>query len=91
VDTLAETYIPLTSKTPGSAAERAEKAKIALYQELTKDYAFTPIAVETFGSWGQQGHSLIKEIGLILQEINNQLFICSKDFLSQCSAAMLQV
>ena len=34
-----------------------------MYQELAKDYNFTPIAVETFGSWGQQGHNLVKEIG----------------------------
>ena len=33
-----------------------------LYQELTKDYIFTFIAIETLGSWGQQGHELVKEI-----------------------------
>ena len=69
VDTLADTYISLTSETSGSAAERAEKAKNALYQELTNDYQFTPIAVETFGSWGHQGHSLVKEIGQKLCDI----------------------
>ena len=36
---------------------------MALYEELTNDYIFTPIAVETFGSWGSLGHNLIKEIG----------------------------
>ena len=62
VSTLAETYINQTSETPGTAAEKAEKAKIALYQELVKDYIFTPIAVETFGSWGSESHKLVKEI-----------------------------
>ena len=33
-----------------------------MYGEIN-DYFFTPIAVETFGSWGRQGHSLVKEIG----------------------------
>ena len=54
VDTMAESYIALTSITPRTAAEKAEKAKIVLYSELTKDYIFTPIAVETFGGWGQR-------------------------------------
>ena len=63
VDTLANSYIPLTSEMAGKAAEKAEKSKIALYEELTNDYIFTPVAVETFGSWGRLGHDLIKEIG----------------------------
>ena len=58
-----DSYISSTSITPGTAAEKAEKAKISLYQELAKDYNSTPIALETFGSWGQQGHNLVKEIG----------------------------
>ena len=66
---MADSYTSLTSETPGSAAERAEKAKIALYKELTNDYLFTPIGVETFSSWGRQGHSLVKEIGQKLCEI----------------------
>merc|ERR1712228_622294 len=69
VDTLAGTYISSTSEIPGSAAERAEKSKMALYQELTNDYIFTPIAIETYGSWGKQGHSLVKEIGQKLHGI----------------------
>ena len=32
-------------------------------------YKFTPIAVETFGSWGRQGHTLVKEIGQKLCDI----------------------
>ena len=34
-----------------------------MYGELINDFLFTPIEVETFGSWGRQGHSLVKEIG----------------------------
>jgi len=63
VDTLAKSYVQANSKSPGKAAERAEKAKMVLYEDLCKDFIFTPIAVETFGSWGQDGLSLIKEIG----------------------------
>ena len=44
VSALAEIYITQTLEIPGSAAQ---KAKIALYPELAKDYIFTPIAIET--------------------------------------------
>ena len=72
VDTLADSYIQLTSKSAGSAAEKAEKLKIDLYEELTNDYIFCPVAVETFGSWGQKGHSLITEIGKKLFDITGE-------------------
>ena len=65
---MADSYISVTSQTPGSAAEKAEKAKMNLYQELTKDYEFSPIAVETFGSWGSESHKLVKEIGKKVME-----------------------
>ena len=72
VDTLADSYIPLTSRQAGLAAERAEKAKIKLYQELSRDYLFTPIAIETLGSWGQLSHGLIKEIGQKIRDITGE-------------------
>jgi len=69
VETFANTYLKLTSESPGSAADKAEKAKNALYEELTSDYIFTPIAVETMGSWVKESHSFIKEIGSKLGDI----------------------
>ena len=72
VDTLADSYVPATSKNPGKAAERAEKVKFGLYEELSKDFIFTPIAIETLGSWGQEGHSLIKEIGRKIRDITGE-------------------
>ena len=41
---MADSYIVSTSETPRTAAEKAEKDKIALYEELTDDYIFTPNA-----------------------------------------------
>ena len=93
VDTLADTYISVTSQTPGSAAEKAEKAKMNLYQELTKDYVFSPIAVETFGSWGHHGHTLVKEIGKKLCEITGDkrsTFYLFSEFLWLSNGVMLQ-
>ena len=43
-----------------------------LYQELTKNYIFTPIAIETLGSWGQQGHELVKEIGRKIGDVTGE-------------------
>merc|ERR1711963_212811 len=54
VDTLADSYVPATSKSPGKAAERAEKVKFGLYEELSKVFISTPIAIENLGSWGQE-------------------------------------
>ena len=39
---------------------------------LLDDYCFVPIGLETFGSWGQKGHKLIKEIGKKLKEITGE-------------------
>ena len=33
------------------------------YTELAEDYCFSPIGIETLGSWGSDGHKLVKEIG----------------------------
>ena len=72
VDTLADTYVSTNSKTSRKAAERAEKSKMILYEKLTKDYIFTPIAIETLGSWGKQGHELVKEIGRKICEVTGE-------------------
>ena len=37
--------------------------KIRKYDKLTNNYHFIPIAIETFGAWGQEGLKFIKEIG----------------------------
>ena len=54
------------------AAETAEKAKMILYQELTKYCIFTLVAMETLRSWGQQGHELVKEIGRKICEVTGE-------------------
>ena len=45
---------------------------VLVYEELSKDFIFTPIAIETLGSWGQEGHSLIKEIGRKIRDITGE-------------------
>ena len=38
VDTLADSYIHLTTQGPGKAAEKAEKGKLAKYEDLTHNF-----------------------------------------------------
>ena len=61
-----------TSIRPGSAAEKAESAKLAKYEEITKDYYMVPIAVETFGAWGPEGAKLIKAIGEKIKNLTGE-------------------
>ena len=72
IDTIAKSYINETRVSPGSAAEKAEKAKLAKYEELRKDYYMVPIAVETFGAFGPEGASLIKTIGKRIQDLTGE-------------------
>ena len=40
-----------------------EAKKFTTYSDLLDDYCFVPIGIESFGTWGHEGHKLIKEIG----------------------------
>ena len=42
--------------------------KSSKYTELAQTYCFIPIGIETFGSWGSEGHKLVKEIGKKVME-----------------------
>jgi hypothetical protein len=63
VDTFAASHISKSKQAAGSAALTAEAAKITKYSKLAKQYLFTPVAIETLGSWGPLGLSFIKEVG----------------------------
>ena len=63
-----QSYVEQCSKNSGAAAEGRETIKISKYTELSETYCFTPIGIETFGSWGSEGHKLVKEIGKKVME-----------------------
>ena len=67
-DTLCQSYVDQCSNIAGAAAEFREKTKTKHYKELANDYWFIPVAAETFGSWGSDGHKLVKEIGKKVME-----------------------
>ena len=71
-DTLCASYVNKCSKYPGAAAEILESKKFTTYSELLEDYCFAPVGIETFGTWGQEGHKLIKEIGKRLKEVTGE-------------------
>ena len=61
-DTLCTSYVSQCSKNPGAAADARETIKNSHYEELSNNYCFVPVGIETFGSWGFEGHKLVKEI-----------------------------
>ena len=62
-DTVCQTYVEQCSKKAGAAAEAREAGKTSKYTTLSESYWFTPIGLETFGSWGSEGLKIVKEIG----------------------------
>ena len=62
-DTVCQSHIAGTFREAGKAAEEAKTAKLNTYNELTRDFDVIPVAMETFGSWGQLGIKFIRQIG----------------------------
>ena len=63
VDTLAPSYVALSSISAGKAAERAAELKTAKYISLTSTHSFIPVAFETVGPPSSSAVSFIKSIG----------------------------
>ena len=72
VDTFSSTHLKETSKVAGAAAVKAEKLKLAKYNEIRKEYHMIPIAVETLGSWGPESLSFLKSIGKMIQDTTGE-------------------
>merc|ERR1712179_466265 len=62
----------MCSLNAGAAADTRESQKISKYKNLTNDYCFILIGIETFGSWGSEGHRLIKAIGKKISEVTGE-------------------
>ena len=70
--TLAPSNVMATAVEAGKAAVKAEQDKLAHYQELSRNYIVTPVAMETMGSWGPAGLAFVKEIGQRIQECTGE-------------------
>ena len=56
----------------GSAAAGREDKKVEKYSNLSDNYHFVPVGVETYGIYGPQGIKLVKQIGKKIQEATGE-------------------
>ena len=71
-NTVCQSYVFKCSKNPGAGAEIREKEKISHYKDLSNNYCFVPVGVESFGSWGTEGRKLVKAIGRKVMEVTGE-------------------
>ena len=65
-DTYAGSHISKTRKLAGAAAAEAEHEKFRTYDDLSRDYTFVPIAVETSGVFGDLAFNFVKQLGRLI-------------------------
>ena len=80
VDTLASSYLDITSVSSGAAACKAALSKRSKYKELIdQNFIFVPFSVETFGPWCPEGIGFIDNLGdkisLILFEPKSKYYL----------------
>ena len=63
-NTMASSYIGLSSQRAGSVAEAASTRKEAKYEDISQSYVFVPLAFESIGLIYSQGASFLQELGL---------------------------
>ena len=61
-DTLAQSHVHQNSVVAGSAANAAEARKLAHYSDLSHDYVFAPVAIETLGSCGELTGRFLRDL-----------------------------
>ena len=67
VNTLAASHIKSAASQAGAPSEAAELKKHKKYASLSEQYIFTPVAIETLGSWGPEASSFVSELGRRLE------------------------
>ena len=79
VTTLAESYLSSSSTSAGSASELAAAKKIEKYADLSAEYLFQPIALESLGPVNNSSKAFVAELGrrisLISGEAKEELFL----------------
>ena len=88
VDTVAQSYLHMTSNTIGAAADQAERDKHNNYIDLKSQYNFTPLAFETFGSIGPETSIFLKKLGKLMKKHTGEPR--SLDFLMQRLSIAIQ-
>jgi hypothetical protein len=88
VDTVADSYLHLSSVIAGAAAENAATRKTAKYTSLPPDFLFCPVAFETFGALCNSALDLFSLLGSRISEISGDTRETS--FLSQRVSVLIQ-
>ena len=70
-DTVADSYLHLTSAKAGGAAENADTRKDDKYVDLQQTYTFVTLAFETLGPINVKGVEFLKELGRRLAAISD--------------------
>ena len=93
-DTLANSYIDISSVSAGGAAELAADRKLTKYSNLLADYCFIPLAFETLGPLNKEGDEFLTTLGKRLSAITGdkrescflrqRLSICLQRYNSVC-------
>ena len=71
-DTLCKTYFKKAYKEVGSAAADGEDKKVDKYSNLSDNYHFVPLGIETYGAHVPQGIKLVKQIGNKIQDTTGE-------------------
>jgi len=92
-DTVATSYMGISSSIAASAAEAAVKRKEAKYIEICRSHHFFPIAIETFGLINEVGLAFISALGhrisLVTDDPRETLFNALTQSASQTHLAIL--
>ena len=88
-DTLAPSYLHLSSKKPGEVANKAANIKLGKYKKLLEDnYIIVPFAIETLGPWCTEAIQFVDTLGKLLVNVTNEKK--SKMYLKQRISIALQ-
>ena len=79
-DTLAPSYLHLSSSRAGSVADNASGQKRRLYSDLTPTHHLIPLAFETMGTFSSDSMLFLKDVTRRIRLINND----SSVYLSLC-------
>ena len=93
-DTLAASYLDVSSVSAGGVAEQAADRKNAKYSNLSSDYSFAPLAFETLGPLNKEGEEFLSILGKRLVTVTGdkrepsflrqRISICIQRFNSVC-------
>ena len=71
-NTLCKSYVKKASIEVGPAAAGSEDKKVEKYSNLSDNYQFVPVGIETYGAYGPQGIKLIKQMSKNIQEATGE-------------------